>query len=98
MLWLLVGSMENVDDIDRSDKLYRLDVDFAEYDTRQICSGIRKHYAKEQLKGRQAVFVFNLAPRTLMCIESSGMILTAQDAQEIYNLLCHYFLCQTVLV
>ncbi len=48
-------------------------------DQRQIIAGVGKQYEPEQLVGRQIVIVANLEPRTLMGLESQGMLLAAHD-------------------
>lgn len=77
---LVVGTIDLVDEVPKSDKLYRLQVNFGDKGVRQICSGVRQHFTKEYLLGKQAIFVFNLAPRKMMGLESQGMMLTAEDA------------------
>ena len=47
---------------------------------RQILSGIAKHFAPEDIIGKQVTFLANLAPRTMMGHESQGMILMAEDS------------------
>jgi methionyl-tRNA synthetase len=79
---LRVGTIEDVQILEKSDKLYVLKVNFGTLGVRQILSGIRKHFTPEQILNKQAVFVFNLAPRKMMGLESQGMLLTARDAQE----------------
>lgn len=79
---LRVGTIEDVQVLEKSDKLYVLKVDFGAYGVRQILSGIRKHFTTEQILNRQGVFVFNLAPRKMMGLESQGMMLFAKDVQE----------------
>lgn len=73
---LRVGTVINCEEKEGSDKLLRLTVDFGE-ETRTIFSGIKKWYSPEDLKGKQFVFVFNLAPRKMMDEESQGMLLAA---------------------
>ena len=47
---------------------------------RTIVSGIAQWYEPEQLKGKQVLFVANLAPREFKNgLVSEGMILSAQD-------------------
>lgn len=76
---LVVGTIEQVEDIAKSDKLYVLQVNFGVRGFRQICSGIKKHFAKEDLLGKQGIFVFNLAPRKMIGYESNGMMLLAES-------------------
>ena len=61
--------------VEGSDKLLRLDVDMGE--RRQIVAGIAKAYAPEDLIDRQIIIVANLEPRSLMGLESQGMLLAA---------------------
>ncbi|MBY0109952.1 MAG: hypothetical protein K2X90_02470 [Candidatus Babeliaceae bacterium] len=42
----------------------------------------RKHFTPEQILHKQGIFVYNLAPRKMMGLESQGMMLFAKDAQE----------------
>lgn len=78
---LLVGTIEKVDTLEKSDKLFVLQVDFGAIGKRQILSGIRQYANKEDIVGKQAVFVTNLAPRKMMGLESQGMLLTAKNSQ-----------------
>jgi methionyl-tRNA synthetase len=76
-----VGKIINVEDIAKSDKLYKLTVDFGNYGTRTICSGIKMDFSKEELLNKMCPFAYNLAQRKLMGIESCGMIMMAQNPQ-----------------
>ena len=79
---LTVGTIEQCEIIEQSDKLYKLQVDFGTLGKRQILSGVRKHFATEELIGKQAVFVTNLKPRKMIGLESQGMLLTAESADK----------------
>ena len=79
---LIVGTIEQCEEVSGSDKLLKLQVDFGGYGKRQILSGVKKSFSPSDLVGKQAVFVFNLAPRKMMGLESQGMLLTAEDAQN----------------
>src|SRR5882724_7855517 len=61
-----------------ADKLLVLQIDLGT-EKRQICAGLRQHYAPEQLVGKQIVVVANLAPRTMRGEISQGMLLAATD-------------------
>lgn len=50
-------------------------------ETRQVVSGIAKHYKPEDLVGKKVVLVANLKPIKLRGIESHGMILAASDEE-----------------
>lgn len=75
---LVVGTIRQAQEVPKSNKLLQLQVDFGAHGTRQILSGIKQSYKPEELLGKQAVFVFNLAPRMMMGLESHGMLLTAE--------------------
>ena len=76
---LLVGTIEQVEIVPKSEKLYKLHVNFGEQGMRQICSGVRAHFKPEELLGKQGVVVFNLQPRMIMGLESQGMMLFAEN-------------------
>src|ERR1051325_463859 len=61
-----------------ADKLLVLQIDLGT-EKRQICAGLRQHYAPEQLIGKQIVVVANLAPRQMRGEISNGMLLAATD-------------------
>jgi len=61
-----------------ADKLYVLKVDIGG-EIRQVVAGIRLFYGKEELAGREVIFVKNLAPAVIRGIESNGMVLAAKD-------------------
>ncbi len=80
---LTVGTIEHCETIAQSDKLYKLQVNFGPLGMRQILSGVRKYFAPENLIGKQAIFVTNLAPRKMMGFESQGMMLaTGENADK----------------
>ncbi|MEY4700187.1 MAG: Methionine--tRNA ligase [Pseudomonadota bacterium] len=72
-----VATIEKVEAIPKSKKLYQIQLDVGELGKRQIVSGIALHYTPEQLVGRQIVIVANLKPAKLMGVESHGMLLAA---------------------
>lgn len=80
---LRIGQIKTVEDIEGADKLYKLTVDLGkELGKRTVCAGIKKHYSKEDLKGKKIVLFVNLTPRKLKGIESQGMILAAVNKDE----------------
>ena len=83
---LRVGQIKNVEDIENADKLYKLTIDLGKkIGKRTVCAGIKKHYSKEELKGKKVIVFTNLMPRKLKGIESQGMILAScsEDESEI---------------
>jgi len=75
---LVVGEIIEVEEIIKSDKLYKLTVDFGIFGKKTICSGIKKFFSKESLLCKKTVFVYNLEPRKICNIESQGMLLTTE--------------------
>lgn len=70
-----IGTILNVEEIEGSDKLLKLSVDFGEAEPRQILSGIKKYFSDPQvLVNTQTTFITNLAPRKMMGLESNGML------------------------
>lgn len=79
---LRVGTILEVENHSKADKLYVIKVDLGEETPRTIVAGLRAHYTHEDLKGKQAIFVANLEPVTLRGIESNGMILAASNEEK----------------
>lgn len=73
---LHVGTIKTAEAVPGSDKLLKLIVDLGE-EERQLVGGIAKEYSPEELPGKQIVVLTNLEPRTLMGVESQGMLLAA---------------------
>jgi len=73
---LRVGKIVEVEKVEGTDKLLKLKVDLGA-EKRQLVAGIAKFYQPEDLIGREIVVVVNLEPKTLMGIESQGMLLAA---------------------
>ena len=69
-----VGTIERVEDIGNSNKLMKLTVNFGDH-TRCILAGIKKERADpKKIEGKQALFVVNLAPKTMAGETSEGMM------------------------
>lgn len=75
---LRVGTVLECERVPKADKLLKFRLADGLKD-RTIVSGIAKHYAPEELIGKQVIFIANLPPRKLRGIESEGMILSALD-------------------
>jgi len=88
-----VGTILEVEEIEGSEKLLKLQVDFGnpstgsgpsgKRDIRQILSGIKKWYKPQNLIGKQVTFVTNLEPRMMMGLQSNGMILAVGDDKPV---------------
>ena len=80
-LELRVGRITGVEDVEGARKpLYRLSIDLgAEIGTRTIVAGVKSFYSREQLLNKQVVCIVNLDPKQIAGVESSGMLLAAED-------------------
>ena len=74
-----VGYVKNCEKVKKSKKLLHFTIDDGSGTDRTILSGIAEWNNPEDLVGKQVLFVANFAPRTMMGIESQGMILSAVD-------------------
>ncbi|VVB61722.1 Methionine--tRNA ligase [uncultured archaeon] len=83
---LRVAKIADVKEHPDADRLYILQVELGG-SRRQIVSGIREYYKKEELVGKKAVFICNLKPAKFRGIESQGMILAADDGKNLSILL-----------
>lgn len=78
-----VGTIVTVADVPRSRKLVKLTVDFGTF-SRQILAGLKTERADvQEIEGRQALFVVNLAPREMAGEMSEGMLFDIGYADDI---------------
>lgn len=69
-----VGTIESVRDVPGTDRLVQLRVRFGDH-ARTIVAGLKQERQNPaEIEGRQALFVVNLAPRTMKGIVSEGML------------------------
>lgn len=78
---LRVGRVVEAGPHPNADKLLVLKVDLGD-EQRQLCAGIKGHYAPEDLVGTNIIVVANLAPRMMRGFESQGMLLAASNADK----------------
>lgn len=74
-----VGTVVAAEMVPDTDKLIKCTIDFGEFGTRTIVSGIAQWKKPEELVGRQLPYIVNLAPRMLRGVESQGMLMAASD-------------------
>ena len=79
---LRVAEVVGAENLPKSKKLLKLTVRLGE-ETRTVVAGIAEHYAPADLVGRKVVVVANLAPATLMGVESNGMVLAASHEGQL---------------
>ena len=76
--------------VPKSKKLLQFTLDDGTENERTILSGIHAYYEPEDLIGKTAVAILNLPPRSMMGIESCGMLISAvheENGHEGLNLL-----------
>ncbi|OQX21035.1 MAG: hypothetical protein BWK75_04050 [Candidatus Altiarchaeales archaeon A3] len=79
---LRVGTIEQAEEIPKSDRLLKLTVNLG-LEKRTILAGIKKFYKPSDLINKQVIVLTNLKPRKMLNIESQGMILAAEDDEGI---------------
>jgi len=83
---LKIGTIKVAQEVKKSKKLLRLEVDLGEGRNRQIVAGIKEFYSPESLVGTQVAVVANLKPAKLMGMISEGMLLAAKDENGLHLL------------
>jgi methionine--tRNA ligase beta chain len=69
-----VGTIMQVEDVEKSNKLVKLTVDFGDF-TRNILVGMKgERDNPKEIEGRQALFVVNLPPKKMAGEISEGML------------------------
>lgn len=69
-----VGTIELVEDVEGSEKLVKLAVDFGDH-KRSILVGMKQERENpKEIEGKQALFVVNLEPKRMMGQVSEGML------------------------
>ena len=79
---LRVGQILTAEKVEGADKLLKFSVKVGE-EERTIVSGIAKHYAPDELIGKEVIVVANLKPAKLRGIMSEGMLLCAVDGDKV---------------
>ncbi|HME60724.1 MAG TPA: methionine--tRNA ligase subunit beta [Candidatus Binatia bacterium] len=79
---LKIATVKAAEPHPNADRLMVLKVDLGG-EERQICAGIRNHYAPQDLLGKQIVVVANLETAMLRGMESQGMLLAASDSGRV---------------
>ena len=71
------GTVNEIEQIAGSDKLYKLQVNMGDH-TRQIITGLVEYYKADQIKGKVICVICNLKPAKIFGNDSNGMLLTAE--------------------
>ncbi len=81
-----IGEIVSAEPIEGSDKLLKLKVNFGS-EERQVLSGIKAYFPEPGvLVGKRCPFVTNLAPRSMMGLESQAMILAVGGTDTLFAL------------
>ncbi|WP_294964335.1 methionine--tRNA ligase [Sulfurimonas sp.] len=76
---LKIGVVVEAEEVPKSKKLLKLQVDLGEGTNKQVVAGIKEFYSAESLINTQVCVVANLKPAKLMGMMSEGMLLAAKD-------------------
>ena len=68
--------------VPKSKKLLKFILDDGTEEKRTILSGIHAYYEPEELVGKTCIAITNLPPRTMMGIDSCGMLISALHTEE----------------
>jgi len=79
-----IGTIVEAQEVPKSNKLLKLQVDVGEGKNRQVLAGIKEYYCAAELVGTQACVVANLKPAKLMGMQSEGMLLAAKDENGLH--------------
>lgn len=78
---LRVGKIEKVEHIEKSDNLYKLQIDVGG-ESKQSVAGLKGVYSTEELEGVEVPVLVNLEPSELMGVKSECMLLAAVLDEE----------------
>jgi len=78
-----IGEIVESKNVEGSDKLIRLVVDFGlELGQKIVYSGIKHWYSPDELLNKKTVFVVNMIPKKIMGEESQAMIFASEDEEN----------------
>ena len=80
-LEIRIGTGVAAELVPETDKLIKCTIDFGDFGTRTIVSGIAEWKKPEELIGKQLPYIVNLAQRMLRGVESQGMLLALSDGE-----------------
>jgi len=84
---LRIGKITKAEAVPQSRNLIKLIIDVGGGELRLAVAGIAQHYSPKELEGKQVAVIANLQPKRMFGIESTVMILAAEDEKTISVLL-----------
>jgi methionyl-tRNA synthetase len=78
-----VGVVIEVSRVPRTEKLYRVVVDFGPLGKRQTVTGLVGYYKAEELMSKRVAFLLNLKPAKFAGEKSEGMLLAASEGDKL---------------
>lgn len=78
-----IGEVVEVSEVNTRKPMYGLKVDLGELGVRNVAAGIKDRYTKDELLNRKVVVVANLEPKKIGDFISEGMILAAEDGDNL---------------
>jgi export-related chaperone CsaA len=79
-----VGRIVDAQELNSRKPMYGLKVDFGkEIGVKNIAAGIKDHYTREELLGKNVVAVVNLESKSIAGYISEGMLLAAEDVKNV---------------
>lgn len=78
-----IGEIVEAKNVEESDKLIRMVVDFGtELGQKIVYSGIKHWYSPDELLNKKTVFIVNMVPKKIMGEESEAMIFASEDEEN----------------
>ena len=77
IVYKVPSEVKNCEAVPKSKKLLRFTLDDGTENERTILSGVHAFYEPEELAGKTLLAIVNLQPRSMMGIDSCGMLLSA---------------------
>jgi len=84
---LRVGKITKAEAVPQSRNLIKMLIDIGSGELRQAMAGIAQYYSPKELEGKQVAVIANLQPKRMFGIESTVMILAAEDEKTVSLLL-----------
>jgi methionyl-tRNA synthetase len=79
---LRVAEIVDIKDHPNAEKLYILKINLGS-EVRQLVAGLKEYYPKDELKGKKIIVITNLKYAKIRGVESQGMLLAAEDSNNV---------------